>query len=175
MRNRLFLFIIALIISSPLYTMAVSDSSDETEQRYLSLNYVYENVYGIHFDTMQNLDLFDEVLSWIGTPYRYSGDSQEGIDCSGFVCTLYKSIFNRVLASSSKDIYNENIIAVKKEELSEGDLVFFKIRKKRVSHVGIYLGNNLFAHSSTQQGVIISSLTEKYYSRYFYKGGRLKS
>ena len=61
---------------------------------------------------------------------------------------------------------------VGKDDLKEGDLVFFKIHSRRISHVGIYLGNNKFAHASSR-GVAISSLDDNYYSRYFYKGGRL--
>jgi len=53
-------------------------------------------------------------------------------------------------------------------------LVFFKIHSRRISHIGIYLGNNRFAHASSK-GVAISSLDDAYYSRYFYKGGRLLS
>jgi len=58
------------------------------------------------------------------------------------------------------------------EELKEGDLVFFKIRKGRISHVGIYLKDGYFAHATTYSGVTVSHLSEKYYTRYFFKGGR---
>jgi len=56
--------------------------------------------------------------------------------------------------------------------LGEGDLVFFKIKKKRISHIGIYLGNNKFAHASVKNGVIISDMDEPYYQKRFYSGGR---
>ena len=61
---------------------------------------------------------------------------------------------------------------VRKDELKEGDLVFFKIHSRSISHIGIYLGNDRFAHASSK-GVAISSLDDAYYSRYFYKGGRV--
>ena len=109
----------------------------------------------------------------MGTPYRYSGDSKNGIDCSGLVCEMYKSAYQKILTGSAKDIY-EKTDPVKKEDLKEGDLVFFKIKKGRISHVGIYLGSKKFAHASTQRGVIISDLDEPYYKKYYYKGGRLK-
>ena len=63
-------------------------------------------------------------------------------------------------------------VPLNKEDLKEGDLVFFKIKSKSISHVGVYLGDNRFAHSSTG-GVKISNINEPYYSRYFYKGGRI--
>ena len=62
---------------------------------------------------------------------------------------------------------------VSREDLKEGDLVFFKINSRTISHVGIYLGNNRFAHASSSRGVVLSNLDEPYYKRYFYKGGRL--
>lgn len=58
--------------------------------------------------------------------------------------------------------------------MKEGDIVFFKIRQSEVSHVGLYLGNDKFIHSSTSNGVIISDLKEEYYQKYFWGGGRLK-
>ena len=63
---------------------------------------------------------------------------------------------------------------VGRDDLKEGDLVFFKIHSRSISHIGIYLGNNRFAHASLK-GVAISSLDDAYYSRYFYKGGRVLS
>jgi len=152
-----------------------SDTSMDREQEYLELNYRFENQLGVRLDTMENLALYKEICSWIGAPYRYSGESMDGIDCSGFVSCIYRKVFEQPLASSSKDIYKEDVVPIKKSELKEGDLVFFKIRRKTVSHVGIYLGENLFVHASTKLGVIISSLQEAYYAKYFYKGGRIKN
>ena len=60
------------------------------------------------------------------------------------------------------------------EDAAEGDLLFFKIKKKRVSHIAIYLQHGKFAHASTQAGVIISDITEPYYKRHFYKVGRVE-
>ena len=57
------------------------------------------------------------------------------------------------------------------DNLKEGDLVFFNTRGS-VSHVGLYLGDNYFVHSSVHLGVVISSLTDNYYGRKFIGGGR---
>ena len=57
--------------------------------------------------------------------------------------------------------------------VEEGDLLFFKIRKGQISHVGIYLQNGKFAHATTQAGVIISDLSEPYYKKYFFKAACL--
>ena len=64
---------------------------------------------------------------------------------------------------------------VKRDNLREGDVVFFLNSKGNVGHVGIYLRDDLFVHSSTSNGVIISSLENSYWKKHFYKGGRHKS
>jgi lipoprotein Spr len=83
----------------------------------------------------------------------------------------------KVIAShfrgGAKDLYNE-VDAVHTDSLQEGDILFFKIRKGQISHVGIYLGRGKFAHASVHKGVMVSDLQEPYYKKYFYCGGRLK-
>ena len=72
-------------------------------------------------------------------------------------------------------MYDKNCEKISKENLMEGDLVFFKTSKKRqrINHVGLYLKNNKFLHSSVKKGVIISDLTEPYYRNCFVGAGRV--
>ncbi len=116
--------------------------------------------------------LYYQVYDWLGTRYKYSGTSKNGIDCSGFVSEMYKNTYCIDLNGSSGSIFHQ-VKPVEKDSLKEGDILFFKIKKNQISHVGVYLGNNKFAHASVHAGVIVSDLDEKYYKRYFYKGGRL--
>lgn len=116
--------------------------------------------------------LYYKVYEWLGTKYKYAGETRAGIDCSGFVSEMYKQVYCITLNGGSRDIYPVTN-PVEKNELKEGDLLFFKIKQGQISHVGIYLGNNKFAHASVKSGVIISDLDEEYYKRYFYKGGRI--
>ncbi|MNL77694.1 Peptidoglycan endopeptidase LytF precursor [compost metagenome] len=59
-----------------------------------------------------------------------------------------------------------------KEDLKEGDLVFFSIHTKRISHVGVYLGNGMFVHASSSRGVMISDLDQAYWTRFYAGAGR---
>lgn len=128
--------------------------------------------YDIEPDSCQ-LDLYKAVFEWMGTRYKYSGKSGKGgLDCSGFAKIIYKEVYQKELQGGSANIYPKTN-SINKNELEVGDLVFFKIRKNRISHVGIYLGNNKFAHSAVKGGVRIDSLDAPYYKRTFYKGGRL--
>ena len=72
------------------------------------------------------------------------------------------------------DDIRKDVTLIPRSELAEGDVVFFTNSKGRVSHVGIYLKDGLFAHASTSRGVIISRLDDKYWSAHFFKGGRRK-
>ena len=124
-------------------------------------------------DTSSNLKLYYTMYEWLGTPYRYGGSTKRGIDCSGFTAVIYKQVYDRELPRDSRSMY-KMVKPITKSEMKEGDLVFFRIRRGQVSHVGVYLGENKFVHSSTSRGVIISDLREDYYRRYFYKAGRLQ-
>jgi lipoprotein Spr len=150
-----------------------SDTSD-SEQINLQRCYIYSNLLGYNIDTICNEELFATLSEWLGTKYCYSGNSKKGIDCSGFVSMLYKKAFHVQLDGSSGDIF-KSVKPLKKSQLREGDMVFFKIRKKQISHVGVYLGQNKFAHASVKAGVTIDDLDEPYYKKYFFRAGRVKS
>jgi len=149
---------------------APADDKNSDEQESLAKDYLSQ-IMGVALSATSNMKLFHFVYDWIGTPYHFGGSSKKGIDCSGFTKQLYSQVFNMDLERNSRDIFSM-VTPVKKEDLQEGDLVFFKIHSRRISHVGIYLGNNRFAHASSR-GVAISSLDDAYYSRYFYRGGRM--
>jgi lipoprotein Spr len=131
----------------------------------------FSQIMGVALSTTSNVKLFQFVYDWIGTPYRFGGTSRKGIDCSAFTKELYSKVFNLSIQRNSRDIFSM-VSPIKKDDLKEGDLVFFKIHSRNISHVGIYLGNSKFAHASSE-GVKISSLDDDYYSHYFFKGGRL--
>jgi cell wall-associated NlpC family hydrolase len=128
---------------------------------------------GIEVDSNTNLKLLDEILAWWGTPYKFGGESKAGADCSGFVQMVYSSVYQKKLPRTSKQQY-EFCKKIGKNQLKEGDLVFFDTGGKGVSHVGIYLKDNRFAHASTTKGVMVNSLTEEYYQKTYKSGGRVE-
>jgi|APHig6443718053_1056840.scaffolds.fasta_scaffold11106_3 cell wall-associated NlpC family hydrolase len=117
--------------------------------------------------------LLKVVEQWIGTPYKYGGSSKSGVDCSGLVWQVFNEAFGINLKRSSIEILTM-VKIIKEESLSPGDLVFFKTSDKEVNHVGIYLGERRFVHSSTSRGVIISGLDEPYYKKHYMGAGRIK-
>jgi len=112
------------------------------------------------------------IEEWYGTKYCYGGNDKSGIDCSAFVKSFVNHLYEIDLPRTSVDQYI-NSKRVKKENLQQGDLVFFRTTKKSISHVGVYLLNNKFVHASASFGVIISDLGEPYYSQRYAGGGRI--
>jgi cell wall-associated NlpC family hydrolase len=118
---------------------------------------------------VNRVSLMKEIINLLGVHYRYGGnDAVKGLDCSAFTGTIYSRALGVRLPRSSGLQYRVGD-RVKKDELKIGDLVFFKTRRRRspVSHVGIYVGEGMFAHASSRRGVIISTLEEGYYNRRF--------
>lgn len=110
----------------------------------------------------------DELL---GTSYKYGGTSTDGFDCSGFTQYVMEK-FDFELPRTSSDQSKEGN-PVEKKDLRTGDLVFFNTSGNGISHVGIYMGDGKFAHSSTNEGVIISDLSEPYYAQRYVKARRI--
>ena len=130
------------------------------------------NALGIERSPDDNEQLYDAIEAWMGTPYKYGGTTKEGVDCSAFVGHIYQEVYQRRLHRVANDMQQDATL-ITKSELREGDIVFFTNSKGRVSHVGIYLKDGLFVHSSCSRGVIISRLDDSYWSKHFYKGGRV--
>lgn len=116
----------------------------------------------------------NEIVSYLNTPYRYGGTNRTGIDCSAFTQKIYANSLNIMLPRTAREQYKAWQIFSDFEELKFGDLIYFNTSSKYYpGHVGIYLGNNLFAHASSSNGVIISSLENKYYENKFIGANRI--
>ena len=136
-----------------------------------ALQFKYGMLMDLEVEDITNFWLYNFIDEWWGTPYHYGGSNKTGIDCSAFTGQLFSTVYNNTLPRTAKEQY-KFCIKIDKENLQEGDLVFFKT-KRSVSHVGMYLGNDCFVHSSTSSGVTINKLTDDYYSRKFIGGGRI--
>ena len=131
--------------------------------------------YDIQITQRDNRTLYNTVAQWLGTPYRYGQNTMRGTDCSGFVGNIYQTVYRKNLARGTADILRLNCRKISRQNLHEGDLVFFATGiTKKVSHVGIYLKDGKFAHASSSKGVIISNLNETYYRKRWVTGGRVR-
>jgi len=115
--------------------------------------------------------------SFMGAPYKYGGNSVRGLDCSAYVKKIYE-IFNVDLPRSAREQFTVGV-QVSKNELTIGDLVFFKTRRyaKYPTHVGIYIGDDNFIHSASGRGrvgVKIDTLSSDFYSRTYIGAVRVK-
>lgn len=134
-------------------------------------NNVNIDVPGFDYTTLREKMLM-EIIKYLNTPYKYGGTTKDGIDCSAFTQTIYKDVFNINLERSARLQYTQGSEVTNGDELKVGDLVFFNTRRRvKPGHVGIYIGDNLFAHASTKKGVTITALDYDYYSR-VYMGAR---
>ena len=108
----------------------------------------------------------------VGVPYRYGGNSPSGFDCSGLVQYVYGKLGVNLPRKSREMAAVGQLVPV--HALLPGDLVFFRVNKRRVSHVGIYVGNDKFVHA-TKSGhpVRKDSMTNPWWWERFVVGRRL--
>ena len=120
--------------------------------------------------------ILERGMSLIGTRYRFGGSSEAGFDCSGFIGYLFREEAGMTLPRSTREMINVKAPLVARDDLEPGDLLFFATngRRGRVSHAGIYLGDNQFIHSSSRRsgGVRIDSLGDRYWSKTFIEAKR---
>ena len=115
--------------------------------------------------------VIDLALAQVGKPYIWaSANPNIGFDCSGLVYYVYKQVGISLNRTSYTQINNG--VSVDSKDLRKGDLVFFNNGGGRISHVGIYIGNNQFVHASSPgTGVIVSKLFGSYFGN-TYVGAR---
>ncbi len=133
---------------------------------------VQENYLGIWRDVEERKLLVKVATGFLGAPYKLGGSSVNGIDCSAFVRKMY-SIFDITLPRTAREQASVGV-RIKRENLAEGDLVFFRTRKP-IGHVGIYIGNNEFVHASYKaKSVRIDRLDHPYFQQRYLRAVRIK-
>lgn len=167
---------VLFIVSCKHHQQLTKDDKTETVSNVLKKKYAEK--LAVSEANITNQKLYQFIDEWYGVPYKYAGKTKAGIDCSGLASTLYLAVYQKKISPSTKALIEEvkkidgsNPIAI---GLKEGDLVFFKIESKTVSHVGVYLQNNKFLHASSKKGVMISDLNEPYFKKYFLSAGRVQ-
>lgn len=111
-----------------------------------------------------NSVLIDHALSLKGIHYVFGGTTRNGFDCSGFTQYVFAGS-DLSLPRTSFEQFKTGT-SVNREQLQQGDLVFFTTYAAGASHVGIYIGGGNFVHASIN-GVKISSLNESYYNSHY--------
>jgi lipoprotein Spr len=129
---------------------------------------------GISAKQVKENKLYSFIEEWYGVPYKYGGCQKNGVDCSCFTNLLYEKVYGKKIARSTTEIYS-SCDKISIEDATTGDLIFFKIGGNTISHVGIFIKNKLFVHSSTSKGVIINSIDEAYYKKYYFCAGKMKN
>jgi cell wall-associated NlpC family hydrolase len=122
-----------------------------------------------------DFSVVDRALSYLGVPYRFSGTTADrGFDCAGLVQKSFSEVGVNLPRVAADQFRNGEKVC--REELKPGDLVFFRNTYKRgISHVGIYIGNELFVHAaSTLRRVTIDRLDSPYFASRFAGGRRIE-
>jgi lipoprotein Spr len=167
------------ISSSPSKTNQSNATSDipiisgESERAY-TLQLKYSPIINVPIDNLNNIILLEQIDKWWGTRYCIGGSSENCVDCSGFTQIIMRNVFNLSIVRTAQEQHNQ-AQRIEREDLQEGDLVFFGKSVRSISHVGIYLQNNKFVHASTSNGVMVSDLNDKYWNPKYRGGGRVNN
>jgi len=158
------IFIAAGLYASPLeggFALAPRASASESEKAQVYVN--------------ARLRVIDASKKYLGVPYRYSGMSASGLDCSGLICLSFSDALGVSLPRSASGLYTW-AVRITIDRAQPGDLLFFRTdTTNNISHVGLYLGDRRFIHSASagsSTGVIYSSIDEPYWAGAFAGAGR---
>ena len=148
------------------------------EKTITQLQIKYGELLGVTPESITNTQLYQFIDDWEGTKYLMGGENKNGIDCSSFTLRLYNAASNKIIERTAQKQFDSNLTEkfLGKEHLKEGDLIFFNDSgdyEQPITHVGMYLRNNNFVHSSiSTNGVGISNLDEAVWKRMYVAGGR---
>lgn len=164
MKKLLLLYCVTIIIgcsAHPRYRTGGQETPPQTEA-----------IFKAYMSTNDNIKMSLILQSYLGRPYRGSSKYDPGLDCSEFTKSVYKRYNNTILPRTAEDQFKEGT-SVHFNHLRYGDLVFFHTNGKNISHVGIYVGDMRFIHTSSSRGVIITNINEKYWSERYVGARRI--
>lgn len=142
--------------STPQEEPSVQTESEQPVPMAMDISSSYENITSIQ-KQLQNAH-----QQWKGTPYRYGGETSNGIDCSAFTQQVYRDFFDLDLPRHTRSQLQEGT-SIRRRSIKTGDLIFFKTGRRSL-HVGISVGDGDFLHASVSSGVMISNIGEHYWA-----------
>jgi lipoprotein Spr len=149
----------------------------EPASKYDPIQIKYAKYLDVEPAIISNERLYSFIDKWLNTPYKWGGVDEKGIDCSAFLQRLLSEVYAINIPRTSVQQFFTNRIEPfsSARYLSEGDLIFFRtMENKLISHVGLYLHNNMFVNSSSSKGVSIASLNDPYWKKRFVAAGRVR-
>ena len=134
----------------------------------------YAIITNMDVEQLNDIALLSNIEKWWGTRYCMGGTGDRCIDCSAFTQAMMQDVYNTILPRTARNQYDatQRVLYM---ELKQGDLVFFHTTGRLISHVGLYIGNNKFVHASSSSGVMISDLSDDYWSPKYMGAGRVKN
>lgn len=159
-----------------------NDSEEFPEESSIDISSIMQNLNSqrssnsaTQIDNTSKEKMLMEIIKYLDTPYRFGGTSKDGIDCSAFTQTIFENTFKVPLLRTAREQFTQGYDIEDRKDLQFGDLVFFNTRRRvKPGHVGVYIGDNLFAHSSSKNGVMVSSMDHEYYSNRFMGARRVE-
>ncbi len=146
------------------------ETSSDAKEGVLSGRRSFKTEKNTAISNLDQAKMMREISKMMGVSYKLGGNDENGIDCSAYTMLVYKNSIGKLLPRSCAEQFKMGY-PVESQDLKFGDLVFFDTTGEPASHVGIYLGDDLFAHASVSLGVTISSLESPYYKKR-YNGAR---
>lgn len=160
--------------------ITIISNSEELEKKptaFDTMQVKYSKFLNIEPAKITNGRLYYFIDKWLNTPYKWGGLDEKGIDCSAFLQRLLAEVYTlHIPRTSVEQFLTERVERFSSVNYcSEGDLVFFRtLPNTYVSHVGLYLHNNMFVNSSSSKGVSIASLNDPYWKKHYVAAGRVK-
>lgn len=165
--------IVTKSFDSKTYGPAVAPEKDaEAVDKSSDVQVKYASILELPSGQLVNTKLLDDIDYWWGTRYCLGGTTENCTDCSAFTQNLMRDVYDVNLPRTAVEQYHASD-HIKRNDLQEGDLVFFQTSRRGISHVGVYVANNKFVHASVSSGVTISDLDDPYWKKRYRAAGRV--
>ncbi len=159
--------LIIAFLAGGIFALLVTMLVDSTEAKTIEVP-IRDTIY-IEMEEVDN-PIMDAFKKYEGTPYLYGGVDENGMDCSGFVYRVHLEAFGMELPRSTSLLFR---FGSHQEVPAYGDLVFFSPTED-YDHVGIYVGEGNFIHSSSSKGVMMSNINDDYWKECFREFRRVR-